>query len=342
MSLIKASIIVATRNRPVKLALTLSRLARQTEDAGRYEIIVVDDGSSPPAVLPGDAAADNPRLNLIRLEGVERSAARNAGAAAAQGRMLLFVDDDVIVESDFLALHLAAHEEWPDALAVGAIRLPDEALMNPFGRFREKLEMQVAPPEHGPVSRRNLCTAQNMSISRDLFHKLGGFDPAIISSEDQDFALRHTAHGGQIVYLPEAIGIHNDSALDIRSYCRRSQWGMENMRAFCRRHPEWPDNIERERINGPVRPGREPLVASARKLAKLCITARPILGSLFLAASALERLAPNSRLLDRTYRLLLGAHILRGHRRGIKQYDTARNASESMRANAAADARQQI
>lgn len=332
MSLIKASIIVATRNRPEKLALTLSSLARQTEDAGGYEIIVVDDGSSPPAVL------NNPKLSLIRLEGVERSAARNAGASAAQGRLLLFVDDDVIVESDFLALHLAAHDEWTDALAVGAIRLPDEALSNPFGRFREKLEMQVAPLERGIVSKRNLCTAQNMSISRELFHKLGGFDPAIVSSEDQDFALRHTARGGRIVYLPAAVGIHNDSALDIRSYCRRSQWGMENMNAFCRRHPEWPDNIERERVNGPLRPGREPVAESARKLAKLCLTARPVLESLFLMASALERLAPNSRLLDRTYRLLLGAHIFRGHRRGIKRYDTARNASDSIRANASADA----
>ena len=337
----KVSVIIPTHNRADKLAETLGCLRRQNLGDEAYEVIVVDDGSTPPVVLPSELAGE-PNFKVVRLEGVERSAARNSGAAAATGDLLVFIDDDMTFGADFLPHHIQAHAEWPGVIAVGSVQLPDEVLAKPFGSFRRRLEQNDLPANRGLTTARNFCTAANMSVSRKWFEELGGFDASITSAEDQDLALRHTQRGGRIAYIPEARVIHHDSALDIRSYCRRTEWGAFQMTVFCNRYPDWPDNIERERINGPVRLGREPLVASARKLAKLCLTARPIRESLFIAASALERLAPNGRMLDRTYRLLLGAHIFRGHRRGIKQYDTARNASESIRANAAADARQQI
>jgi GT2 family glycosyltransferase len=313
----KLSVVIPTHNRVNKLVETLARLRRQNLAADEYEIIVVDDGSSPPANLPENK--ENPSCSLVRLEGVERSAARNAGAAAARGRLLVFVDDDMTVGSDFLDAHLRAHQDWRDALVVGAVRLPDEAMAGPFGRFRQNLEQRCAPQSRGITSIRNFCTAQNMSIPHGLFEKLGGFDQGIVSSEDQDLALRHTAGGGQIIFLPEAEAIHRDSALDIRSYCRRTEWGSEEMVPFCRRHADWPDNVERERVNGPIRWGREPLSQSSRKLLKLGLTISPVLATLFVVASILERTAPDSFALDRVYRLLLGAHILRGYRKGRKR-----------------------
>ena len=148
-----------------------------------------------------------------------------------------------------------------------------------------------------------------------------------MSSEDQDFALRHTGRGGKIVYIPEAEAIHNDNALDIGSYCRRAEWGAEHMVPFCKRYPDWPDNVERETVNGPVRWGREPISQSSRKLLKLGLTISPVLAVLFVVASILERTAPDSLALDRVYRLLLGAHILRGYRKGRKRAAIAQQAA---------------
>jgi GT2 family glycosyltransferase len=108
------------------------------------------------------------------------------------------------------------------------------------------------------MSTPNFCAAANMSIPRNLFQGLGGFDCAITSSEDQDLAMRHTAKGGLIAFLPEAEAVHHDNALDIRSYCRRAEWGIENMLPFCHRYPELPDNIERAMVNGLPRWGEEP------------------------------------------------------------------------------------
>lgn len=314
MSSISASVIIATHNRHQKLSETLSSVARQEIGTGEYEIIVVDDGSNPPVVI--ESGNETPSVVLVRVEGLERSAARNRGAAVARGELLIFIDDDISVKPDFVAAHVRAQDEWPGVLAVGTIRLPDEAMTTPFGRFRQKLEQHEVPLARGLTATRNFCTAANVSISRDVFVALDGFDGSIMSSEDQDLALRHTSAGGRIAFLPEADAVHRDDSLDIRSYCRRAEWGSLNMIPFCRRYPDWPDNIERDRVNGPVRPNA-PISEIVRKIVKLTLTLRPISSCLFSVASLLERAAPNSRSLDRVYRLLLGIHIFRGYRRGL-------------------------
>ncbi|HSE36868.1 MAG TPA: glycosyltransferase family 2 protein [Blastocatellia bacterium] len=314
MSEVTVSVVIPTHNRAESIATTLEVLGRQDLPPDDYEIIVVDDGSTPPVRL--NAKSKGPACSLVRLEGVERSLARNHGAAVAAGDILLFLDDDMTVGFDFLNAHLRAHEEWPEALVVGSVRLPDEALATPFGRFRQDLEQRGTPRLRGLASARNFCTAANMSISRELFLRLGGFDASVFSGEDQDLALRHTARGGQIAFIPEALAIHHDQSVDVKSYCRRAEWGSEHMVAFCQRYADWPDNIERRRINGPVRWKHEPVTQIARKLIKAALALGPVVAAMSISASLLERVAPQSRALNRVYRLLLGSHIFRGYRRG--------------------------
>jgi hypothetical protein len=115
---------------------------------------------------------------------------------------LLFLDDDMTVGFDFLSAHQRAHEEWPETLVVGSVRLPDEALATPFGRFRQDLEQRATPRLRGLISTRNFCTAANMSISRELFLHLGGFDASLPAARIRS-ALRHTARRGHIAFIPK-------------------------------------------------------------------------------------------------------------------------------------------
>ncbi len=309
------SVVIPSRGRPEALAETLAALRGQSLPPSDFEIVVVDDGSVPPLSLSrmGDGAG----LRLVRLDGRERSAARNAGARAAVGDVLVFIDDDMSVSREFVHAHLLGQREWPGALAVGSISLSDEAVGRAFGRFRQELERQGIPRQRGLTDAKNFCTAANMSMKRERFLELGGFDEELVSAEDQDFALRHRERGGAIVFLPEAAAIHRDVALDIRSYCHRTEWGSERLVAFCRRHPTWPENVERDRVNGPIRLAHESIERTLRKLGKTVIALRPALEVLFAVAAILERSAPDSWLLGRVYRLLLGAHIFRGYRRGL-------------------------
>lgn len=307
--MLSVSIIIPTHNRPDALGHTLA--AARTAAGEGAEVIVVDDGSTPPVALPPDAGK---AVRLLRRGGGERSAARNAGAAAAGGDLLVFVDDDVRLERGAVTAHRAAQAEWPGALCVGA--LPLAGAETPFGRFRSRLERGEVPAGRGLAEAPNFCAAGNMSIPRARFEELGGFDPALSSSEDQDLALRHTAAGGRIAYLPEAVGVHWDATRDIRAYCRRVEWGAEHLLPFCRRYPEFPANVEREAVNGPTRWGGEPLSRSLRKAAKSALGVRPALAALFALVAVLERGAPASGGLEGLYRLLLGIHLQRGYRRG--------------------------
>jgi GT2 family glycosyltransferase len=306
------SVVIATRDRAAKLAETLAGLTAQTISSNCYDIVVVDDGSTPPVMLRQSGPVPS---RLVRLNGAGRSAARNAGAWAASGDVLAFVDDDISVQPDFLEQHLDAQRRWPGALVVGAIRLPADALRTRFGRFRQRLEDSSVPIAPGPVDMSNLCTAANMSMARRAFLELGGFDAGLASAEDQDLALRHTAHGGRIVFWPAAKGIHQDDALDLRRYCRRSERGMAQMVEFCRRYPERGDSREREIVNGSLRFGKEPLTLSARKVVKSILANRLALETTFIAARIVDRCGTEA-MSNRLYQLLLGIHLQRGYRSG--------------------------
>ncbi len=312
------SVIIPTKNRPNACRDTVTALCYQTLVPSEYEIVVVDDGSNPPVRMSWPQ--NGPAVRVVRLDGRERSAARNVGAEAATADLILFLDDDMSVDSNFLETHVKAHREWEGALIVGAVDLPPGTSKRPFGRFRQALERQGIPRQRGVAYSKNFCTAQNMSIARRQFFRLGGFDEALVSAEDQDLALRHSEAGGAIVFLPEAVGIHRDKAMEVRSYCRRVEWGSEHLVAFCRKHPAWPDNMSREQVNGPIQWRHEPLGQSARKVVKKLAACPPALQTILGVTAAIERVAPGSRVLERLYRLLLGVHIYRGYRRGATRW----------------------
>jgi glycosyltransferase involved in cell wall biosynthesis len=321
MSALEFSVIVATHNRPRALDLTLSGLAPALAKVSPGELIVVDDGSEP-AAAP-NLAQFSVSGRLLRTAGLGRSAARNAAARVAQGRILVFVDDDVTVIDGFIRAHLLAQARHPFALVTGAIRLPPETQEHPFGRFRQRLEdrgLVGTVPEQMP---QNFCASGNMSLSLERFVALDGFDARLHSAEDQDLALRHSAAGGRIVFLPQASAVHRDEALDIRSYCRRVEWGADATVDFCHKHPGFPDNVQRERVNGWTKWGREPALLSLRKTAKWLLGWAPFNKALLLGAAFVERVRPESRWLDLLYRGLLGIHLQRGHRQGLRRLAAA-------------------
>jgi GT2 family glycosyltransferase len=313
------SVAVSTFNRPQKVLRLIAGLLDQTLADDLYEVILVDNGSEIPVPLPAEARSR--RWQLIRLEeNQERSRARSIAVAKASGEFILFLDDDLIVRRDLLEEHLRAQHEWPGVMAIGGIVLPPERLNDPGIRFRQRLELLNVPPGRGLVASPNFGTAANMSIRRTRYEGLGGFDPEMAGIEDQDFAMRHSSSGGPIAYLPDAEVIHDDDWLEFRDFCRRQERGMEWTVPFSRRYPAFADSIERDEVNGPLRLGTEPPLLSLKKTFKdLAGTPRGehILLSLL---SLLERRLPNSRLLSRAYRVVLGVYLRRGYLRGIARF----------------------
>jgi GT2 family glycosyltransferase len=309
-----SSVIVCTRDRAVSVAATVAGLRGQAGTAP-FEIVVVDDGGKHGVAFDDFVGAPVVRVSHIPHQG--RSVARNHGSHLARGALLIFVDDDMRMGSDFVAAHERVHRRWSKAIAVGPQVLGDRLRETPFGRFRCRLEERGLPESGGIVHRANFCTAANMSIPRRVFAELGGFNPRLHCAEDQDLALRHSSRGDPIVFLPEAHAVHEDLTLDIRSYSRKMEWTGQHLVDFCWVQPSWPENKERLRLNGPALPGREAALTTAKKLVKSLLGRPAVLEPLFGITALVERGLGDGRLLDSLYRTLVGIHLQKGFRRGL-------------------------
>lgn len=118
--MIELSVIVPSYNSDFRLSLLLTTLERQTLEARRFEVIVIDDGSSDDTTAVLDAFRDRMSLVSIRLaENAGRSAARNRGIEAARGRYLLFYDAHMIGPPETLERHLRVQKEHDKLAACG-------------------------------------------------------------------------------------------------------------------------------------------------------------------------------------------------------------------------------
>jgi len=182
------SIVVPTRDRPELLrAAVASALAQEGADV---EVLVVDDGSSPPVRLDAD-----PRLRVLRLDpGEGGSAARNLGAREARAPRVLWLDDD-----DELLPHAARVSL--DALAASTLPPPVAVLsgidvVDGSGRLLERRLPPDALPRgahfalEGEVPGRSYHTKQTLVVDRELVLRLGGFDPAFRSRVHSELFLR--------------------------------------------------------------------------------------------------------------------------------------------------------
>jgi len=109
----EASVIIPVHNGEQTLHHCLTAISA-SEGIGAFEVIVVDDGSTDSSAM----IASNFPCRLIRFEpGQGPSVARNRGVEEAKGSRVVFVDSDVIVRPESLALLLRALDESPAAFA---------------------------------------------------------------------------------------------------------------------------------------------------------------------------------------------------------------------------------
>lgn len=120
------TVCICTHDRLGYLCDCLAGLARQTVEGERFEVLVVDSASTGDIAVRIAQLAANSHARLLRVEQAGVSCARNAGAQAAAGQYIAYIDDDAIPAPDWIERILAAIEETshPPALLGGRI-LPE-------------------------------------------------------------------------------------------------------------------------------------------------------------------------------------------------------------------------
>ena len=251
------------------------------------------------------------------------SAGRNTAIREARGRVLVFLSDDLLVPTGFLAGHLATLERHPGAWVVGGFRQLPSLRETPFGRYLDDLEEGFTEArKQSPIGpdlwELGWPTARNLSLPRADFDAAGPFDERFRSTcEDQDLAERARAQGLRFLYDASIDCLHNDQAGDLRALLPRAAPRHARHRALLREARRAPRRFA-------VRPCERPLDSRRRrpltvkKAAKSLLSSAPVLGLLERAVPWLERASLPERHLRRVYRTLIGLHTFRGWRRGAR------------------------
>lgn len=196
----EAAIIIPHFNDAARLMRCLEALMPQLETAPPTEVVVVDNGSTPP--LPEDLSARWPALRVVN-EGEKGAApARNRGVAETTAPALFFLDCDCVPETDWLAAAFALRARAP--LVGGALTVFDET--PPPRSGAEAFEAVFAFDNKGYIETKGFSVTANLITRRAVFDQIGGFRTGL--SEDLDWCQRATAAGFALVYAPELRAAH--------------------------------------------------------------------------------------------------------------------------------------
>lgn len=316
------SVVIPTHNRSQALNATLSRLAKQ-QFAGDWEVIVVNNRSSDDTDEVVRRQEFPVSLRLIHSDSPGPAAARNAGAAVAQGDYLVFMDNDILVEPDFLQHHLDDLQRNPGCWIVGQVLNLPEQEGTIFGRYRKSLSPFI--PASAGLSKSPGLTGQTFSAPRADFERLGGFDESffVASGEDRELALRAWRSGSTILFDPSLVVLHDDWAgSSIRDYCLRQRLYSQTEPLFWRKYGDEYERIQLVRENLPPDRKRDPLRLWIWKHVKSILGSPAGQAALIAACSVVERIYPWRPLLWRLYRLAIAGSIYRGFQEGLAMHAT--------------------
>jgi len=199
------SVIVPAWRAEQFLTDSLKALRGSAAPAGGFELIVVDDGSDDNTVDVADRWADR----VVRLPAPSGgpSRARNAGAEAAHGEWLLFVDADVCVHADTLVRLAQSVARHPAATAIFGTYDATPAHPGFISQYRNLLHRWFHLTNAGPAE---TFWAGLGAVRADVFRRVGGFDAVAHPRqlEDVELGYRLRESGERVMLDPSIEGTH--------------------------------------------------------------------------------------------------------------------------------------
>ncbi len=220
-----ASVVIANYNRPELVRRLLDDLASQSVAAAHYEVVVVDDGSQVDVRTVLNAAEFPFALVVHRQENAGAAKARQRGAEIARGKVVVFLDDDMRVGKGFLEGHLSLHES-AGTVVLGQLR-PDAdiATMPLFEKFFARMLSNKA--DELLAGKKKLkghgVYTGNVSMDREMFLRVGGFDPAFRALEDEELGIRLEKAGAKLLFSDKGESVHGSDKTSLEKWLARSE-----------------------------------------------------------------------------------------------------------------------
>ncbi|MFD1936444.1 glycosyltransferase family 2 protein [Nonomuraea mangrovi] len=186
-----------------ELDRTLATLATQTYPAHLLDVVVVDDGSSPPLRTEGA------RTRVVRVaEGWGRGNARNTGALAATGQVIHWLDADMFLAPEHIEAHMRWHHLIDHAVVIGDIVFGDDFASASAQPYTAKMLEETRRLKDAGRTAYLLHTGATTSVSARLLADAGGVNPSLNMAEDTELGYRLAQAGAVFIPDGEARSLH--------------------------------------------------------------------------------------------------------------------------------------
>lgn len=216
------SVILCTYNRKKYIYNVLKSLASNTLPSDRYEIVLVDNNCTDNTRSECDRfAQDFPAVNFKYF--VEKnqglSHARNRGIKESSGNVLVYVDDDALVNTAYLQTYADFFKQHPEIDAAGGPIIPQYETKEPEWMSRIIKMLLTGYKYHGNQQKEfpkgDYPGGGNAAYRAYVFEKVGGFNVELgrkgdnlAGAEEKDIFDKMTTLGMRFYYLPNAILYH--------------------------------------------------------------------------------------------------------------------------------------
>ena len=214
---LKVTVAIPTYNRADFLRQTLVGITAQQFPRDHFEVLVIDNNSQDDTrtvVARFDGARPEPRYILETSQGLDY--ARNRAIAEARGEIILFADDDILVEPDWIAQMtaplLADAAERIGAIGGEVIPVFPDGLPDWVREWHAPLAFRA---DTGPLESRHSPMGANLAFPKKVFDRLGMFHTTLdraagnyFSGGDSEMVRRVRAAGLEVWFSPAAAVRH--------------------------------------------------------------------------------------------------------------------------------------
>ncbi len=222
---VRVSVIIPTFQRRNLLRRALNAVFAQDFPPSEFEVIVVIDGSQDGTLEMLRELRPSCRLRFLYQENKGQAAAKNAGIQLAEGEILFFLDDDILLPPNALRDHLDKHDGSAQVIFAAIGVAPDSRPGLATEYTREFADSFYRALERGGFSYfpNYVNVLPNSSVPRRLILDAGGFDERFFRAhEDTELAYRLYKQNVQFRYISgvRAVQVYDK---DVRALAREAE-----------------------------------------------------------------------------------------------------------------------
>lgn len=218
---LKLSFVVPCKNEEKHIIRCLDSILKQNKNDSSSEIVVMDNGSTDKTLEI--LKRYNSRIKVFVRTDVSISELRNHGVEKSGGEWIAFIDADVELDINWYTNLVRVINELKDTgVDIKKVVLGSTCSIPCSPTWVERIwyDQLVSRDKNNNA----YINSANVILSRELFDKIGGFDPVYKTGEDEKLCSDARRHGGLIIKNDSIRAVHHGYSKSIKQFFKRERW----------------------------------------------------------------------------------------------------------------------